>query len=81
MSKTKQKENIKKDKFSWKESYELMSQSHTFKMLELRESNMAFDELLSRMPTEKIREAFYELKELKISKSMEKFNKNEAPKT
>ena len=52
---------VPKENFS-----ELYSHMHTLAMIELRESNMAFDELLERVPTNIIRQAFYELKEIKL---------------
>lgn len=51
-----------------KEDYKLLSLQHTQIMSELRKSNMAFDELLSKTPIENIKQAFYELKEFKLDK-------------
>ena len=44
---------------------EAMSHAHTNAMIDLRTSNIAFAELLEITPSEKIREAFAELWELK----------------
>ncbi len=68
---------MKKDNKYWKEAYENMSLAHTEVMVRWREVNMAFDELLERTPSETIREAFYELKELKIKNKPEKRSKDE----
>ena len=63
------KEYYKKKYEDEKWAREAFSLAHTQEMCNLRESNMAFDELLSRVPKSIIREAFYELKERKISEN------------
>jgi len=57
---------VKKKTQDWKEEYKHMSLMHTEKMNDLREANMAFDELFSRVPSHIVRDVFYELKEFKI---------------
>ena len=55
------------DLFSPENMNELLNEFIKIKSTELRKSNMAFDELLSRVPASTIREICYELKERKIS--------------
>ena len=55
--------------FTDKEAYEQMSYMHTQQILETRKANMAFTELLSRVPDEIVQEAFYDLKEAKVKKA------------
>ena len=62
-----------KKNHDWESSYHHMSLAHTQKMVEIREKNMAFNELLTRILERGdglsiVQDAFYELKQLKIDK-------------
>lgn len=59
---------------SLKEHQELAAFAHTQIMLELRKSNMAFTELLSKVKDEDIRDSFYQLHEFKLKDTNVKLN-------
>ncbi len=60
---------MKKKDIDWKSQYHWVESHNSLLLKEVRESNMAFDELLSRVVvtnSDVIQYAFYELKEAKI---------------